>query len=125
MRYFDRQTATLKRISLTMLVLFALAPCTVKVGLFDAIEVTYAQPLNKSRAVATTFSGCSAAPLITASQNQSDVKKPIRPAPDFCRWQADTPNVTVSSLYFHTAVPSGKTPPKYILFKRLKLDAAA
>lgn len=105
-------------------VLFALSPCSVKKFLLNVVESEYNQPLNKSR---TTFPTNSC----QYSQNeirqntvikQSENKVQIEPVDYSVRKKISVRVVNIRNSYSKTF--SGNSPPKYILFKRLKLDLA-
>lgn len=105
-------------------VLFALTPCTVKEIVFDTFNSTYSKPINKSRTTAPT-SFCSFSTNVVAQASVSKMAKVTKQI---------EPNDSYRSLCFSTQpsyfkttfskLTSGNSPPKYILYKRLKLDIA-
>lgn len=113
-----------RHIVLMCLVLFSLSPCTVKEALFTSVNADYAKPLNKSRTTTPTNS-CS------YSQNESQqisivkkskVKKQIEPIDFFGNQHFSVHSAKIYNNYSNTT--SGKSPPKYILYERLKIDIA-
>jgi len=114
----------LKHILCVYFALFALSPCVVKEALFSVANVEYAKPLNKTKTTAPT-SSCQ------YSQNdkqqisvvkQSKINKQTEPAE-----VSEILFFVVRSVGINTNYPkttSGNSPPKYILYKRLKLDVA-
>lgn len=111
-----------RRVVLMCFVLFSLSPCTVKKALFTSANADYAKPLNKSRTITPTNS-CS------YSQNESQqisivkkskVNKQIEPVGVFDNQHFAVYSVIICNNYSNTT--SGNSPPKYILFKRLKID---
>lgn len=111
-----------KRVVLVWLVLFSLAPCTIKEVLFQSVNIAYSKPLNKSQ---TTSNACQ----FTSRENYrfsfakySGQCKHVEPNDFLDRLRfADQ---TVKPLLAHAKTFSGTSPPKYILYKRLKIDAA-
>lgn len=102
-------------------VLFALSPCVVKELLFSAANVEYVQPPNKAKTTAPT-SSC------PYSQNysqqislvkQTNRKKQIEPVGISENLFLAARSVKIQSR--HSENFSGSSPPKYILYKRLKL----
>ena len=113
-----------RRIILMWFVLFSLSPCTVKEVFFTSINIDYSKPLNKSK---TTTQTSSCAYSQNESQQISVVKKSkinkqIEPV-DFTHNQYfAVHSVKIDNDYSKTS--SGNSPPKYILYKRLKIDIA-
>ncbi len=113
-----------KHILLMWVVLFSLSPCIVKEALFSSASVGYAKPLNKSKTTAPTNS-CQ----YSLNENQqvsvvkqSKINKQIEPT-DFSEKRLFVIRSTkIHGNYSKTF--SGNGPPKYILYKRLKLDVA-
>jgi len=114
----------IKHIVLMWFVLFSLSPCTVKEALSQVVSTDYAKPLNKSKTIAPT-SSCS----YSQNDNQqiSVVKKakiykeiePVQVVNNLCF------TVLSSKVYNdYSKTSSGNSPPKYILYKRLKIDIA-
>lgn len=111
-----------RRIALVWFLLFSLSSCIVKKVLFHAVNVNYEKPLNKSRTTAPT-SICS---YLENDKRQVSVAKISKESEEI------TTVIFFSHLYFatHTAkfhidyskTFSGSSPPKYILYKRLKID---
>lgn len=112
---------TARHILLMWFVLFALSPCIVKETLFSGINVEYAQPLNKSKTTTPTNS-------CQYSQNdnrqisvvkQSNINKQTEPV-DISgnqHWIARSAKIYGN----HSKTFPGNSPPKYILYKRLKI----
>lgn len=120
----ESQIKNFRHIVLMWFVLFSLSPCTVKEALFHSVNTDYAKPLNKSKTTVPT-SSCS------YSQNdnkqisvvkKSEISKQIEPVD-----VADKPYFAVLSTKVYndySKTSSGNSPPKYILYKRLKIDIA-
>ena len=120
----ENHSKNLRLILLMWFVLFSLSPCIVKGALFHSVNTDYTKPLNKSKAT-TSVGSCS------YSQNEyqqilvvkeTKIYKLIEPI-DI----VDKPFFTIlpTKVYsYHSDTSSGKSPPKYILYKRLKIDLA-
>ena len=114
----------MKHILLMWFALFALSPCVVKEVLFSVANAEYSKPLNKSKTITPTNS-------CQYSQNdnqrisvvkQSDTNKEIEPFDVSENLFFVVRSTKINSKYSKTS--SGNSPPKYILYKRLKLDVA-
>lgn len=112
----------IRNVFLTLFVFFALTPCAVNKVLFTVVESEYSQPLNKSR---TTLPANSC----EFSQNEfrqssaakkSEIKKRIKPV-DFPVTKKFSARILMRQKGYSKAF-SGNSPPKYILYKRLKID---
>lgn len=113
-----------KHFLLLWFVLFALSPCVVKEVMFSVTNAEYAKPLNKSKTVAQSNS-CQ----YSQGENQqiSIVKqwiidKQTEPAEVAEHLVFVVRNNGIKTNYSKTY--SGNSPPKYILYKRLKLHVA-
>ena len=102
-------------------VLFSISPCSVKEALFYSVNTDYAKPFNKSKTSAPA-SSCS------YSQNDNTQTSVVKKSKVYKR--IDPVNVS-NNLYFAVlsakvyndySKTSGNSPPKYILYKRLKID---
>ena len=119
-----KHNKTFRHIILMWFVLFSLSPCTVKDALFHFIHTDYAKPLNKVKAQAPVNS-CSYPHYEfqqSSSVNQSRFKNQITPVYYFKNYLYDELNDIV--YHYHSKTSSGNSPPKYILFKRLKIHLA-
>nr|WP_298005803.1 hypothetical protein [uncultured Flavobacterium sp.] len=112
-----------RHIVLMWFVLFSISPCSVKEALFYSVNTDYAKPLNKSKTSAPA-SSCS------YSQNDNTQTSVVKKSKVYKR--IDPVNVS-NNLYFAVlsakvyndySKTSGNSPPKYILYKRLKIDIA-
>ncbi len=113
-----------RHIVLMWLVLFSLSPCTVKEALFHSVNTDYAKPLNKSKTTTPT-SSCSYSStenLQISVVKKSEISKQIEPVNFFDNPFFTILSATVYNEYSKTS--SGNSPPKYILYKRLKIDIA-
>lgn len=114
----------LKHILWVWFALFTLSPCVVKEAMFSVVNAEYSQPLNKSKTTAPTNS-------CQYSQNdnqqvsvvkQSKINKQTEPAEVAKNLFLIVHSIEINTNYSKTT--SGNSPPKYILYKRLKLDVA-
>ena len=113
-----------KHILLMWFVLFSLSPCTVKEIVFNSVNVDYAKPLNKSKTAAQTsscqYSSNDSRPISIAEK--SNLNKQTEPVDFYNNPHFEVRSTKVHNNYSKTS--SGNSPPKYILYKRLKIDIA-
>lgn len=113
-----------KSILAMLVILFALAPCSLKESLYTLVDVELGKPLNKSRA--TIFQADSCTSFVHASsQNHKDIKSPQKLLPlsysgldsgVVCQPVSGNLNGSHWSNFTHG------NPPKYILFRQLKIN---
>lgn len=113
-----------KHIVLMWFVLFALSPCVVKEALFSVANVEYAKPTNKTKTTAPT-NACQ----YSQNDNQqisvtrkANIGNHTEPADVSVNLFFVVRSIGINTKYSKTF--SGNSPPKYILYKRLKLDVA-
>lgn len=104
------------------LVLFAFSTCMVKGTLFGMVDVAYAKPLNKSKTVAPISACQYSHDQRTSTVVQAQARKQIEPIGDAEGQYGAICADKVFGKYSKNC--SGNSPPKYILYKRLKLDVA-
>src|SRR3546814_68673 len=104
--------------------LFSLSPCIVKEALFHSANGEYVKPLNKTKTT-TLSSLCQYSPN---ESHQISVAKQVK-----IYRQIEPVNFTGNQQIVvrsdkaqnnHSKTFSGNSPPKYILYKRLKIDVA-
>lgn len=106
------------------MVLFSLAPCSVKESLLKTVDLSYTKPLNKSKST-FQFSRQCQNPTILEHSTSSNVKATLE-----LKLICGDPVGNLYSNYFvikktgnnYSGIITGNSPPKYILFKRLKVD---
>ncbi len=106
------------------LILFSLSPCTVKQVLLNPVPIDYAQPLNKSKTTTQT-NFCQYSPdenQRTPVVRQPGFSKPFEPV-DFSVNQYFIAGAAKAQVNYSKTFPDN-SPPKYILFKRLRIDIA-
>ena len=106
---------------LTMcLLLFALSSCAVKESLLGLVQTDYAKPTNRSQT--TTQNGFCSYTVATSKEasvvNHSKIKHRKEPKLLTANFVGIFPHRTKTS---YSKTFSGNSPPKYILYKRLKL----
>lgn len=109
-----------KHVALFCLIVFTLIPCSVKVFLADSIETFYSKPVSNPK-VLNNVNSCTYSDL-TTHQNQIVQKKTVKKFSLFEN-SSKTQFVQIENKIFsenHFEF-SGNSPPKYILFKRLKI----
>lgn len=109
---------------ITMLILaFSLSPCSVKRTVLDIFDIQFISGLNKIKTTSSISFSCdvaSATSGISVSKNktQSQYKN------SFSGFSSMTGNSVAKRISFnnYSGHSTGNSPPKYILFKRLKLN---
>ena len=109
---------------ITMLVLvFSLSPCSVKRNVLDIFDIQYISGLNKVKTTSSLSFSCDAA---SASSGISALKNKVqkRYRDSFSGFYSGTGNPVEEKISFneYSGYSTGNSPPKYILFKRLKLN---
>lgn len=103
--------------------LFSLSPCTVKEILLHSVNTEYAKPLNKSKTTQTNpCQFASNEHQQISSAQQSKINKKTEPADIVCNYAFPSYAAKIDKNYSKTS--TGNSPPKYILYKRLKIDIA-
>lgn len=108
--------------ALVALVLFSLSPCAVKETLLHTVQVDYSKPLNKSK-TPTWTSSCSSIDnnLEVSIAKEYKAIRLLEP-PFISEHYEGIDNIPVlKGFYLHF---TGNSPPKYILYKRLKIAIA-
>lgn len=112
-----------KAIAFMLLLLFSLAPCSAKKSVFDSLNAGFGGSLNKSKTTISLINSCN---TFGASFHYASISKSVhklikdRKPPYFRIANAD---IAASRLYVPSLI-AGKKPPKYILFRQLKVHLA-
>lgn len=117
----ENHIKNIRCIVLMWFMLFSLSPCTVKEVLLHSVNTEYARPLNKSKTTQTNpcqFS--SGEHQHISSAQQSKINKKIVPVDFVCNYAFAVYASKIDKKYSKGF--SGNSPPKYILYKRLKID---
>lgn len=122
MATLNRHTKHLRYLLLGWFIMFALSPCVIKEAYLELVGVAYAKPLNKNKATTTSY--CQ----YIRHGDQTTVARTTVTNPNRKTWFATLvhPMSTYVAL-LQSKLPatcSGNSPPKYILYKRLKIALA-
>lgn len=100
---------------------FALAPCSAKAGVLNAIDVEFQFPLNKTQSLEQN-SNCNSL-VATAIKKEISSKKIVALPRDLSYISRELEfNLAVKKFTFAAVYSSNfNFPPKYILYKRLKV----
>lgn len=113
----------IKHVAFFCLIVFTFIPCSVKGFLADSIQTFYSKPISNPK-VLNNVNSCTYSDL-TLHQNQIVQKKTIEKFSLFENVSKtqfiQIENKISSENHFEF---SGNSPPKYILFKRLKIAVA-
>lgn len=114
---------TYKAIITMLILVFSLSPCSVKRNVLDIFDIQFISGLNKIKTTSSLSFSCdsaSASSRISVSKNktQSQYRNP------FSDFSSTTGNSVEKKISFnnYSGHSTGNSPPKYILFKRLKLN---
>lgn len=119
----ENHIKNIRHIVLMWFMLFSLSPCTVKEVLLQSVDFEYAKPFNKSKTTQTNPCqyGSNEYQQMSAAQ-QSKIHKTIEPVAFVRNYGFPTYAAKIDNNYSKTS--TGNSPPKYILYKRLKIDIA-
>lgn len=123
MSFLKAHTRFYKATIILLLLTFSLSPCSVKRDVLNIFDIQYTGTLNKVKTTVTSTSNCDASfqNSSTASVFKADLKaKKIDVSFSLNLYLKKTREEKIPSNYSKTT--TGNSPPKYILFKRLKLD---
>jgi len=112
-----------KAITILLLLAFSLSPCSVKRDVLNIFDIQYTGTLNKVKTTVNSTSNCDTSfqNSSTASVFKANLKaKKIDVSFSLNLYFKKTREEKIPSNYSKTT--TGNSPPKYILFKRLKLD---
>lgn len=116
-------TKLVRHFVLLSLIVFTFIPCSVKGFLADHIQTSYSKPISNPK-VSNTLNSCLFTDL-TSKQSQIRQKKTVTKINSFENLsKIKFEQIESNSLSENQFKFSGNSPPKYILFKRLKIAAA-
>ncbi len=102
-------------------VLFALSPCVVKEAFFSLANAEYIKPINKTKSTAPTNCHYSQKDNQQISiTKETNINKQVEPVKISENLFFVVRSTKIKSKYSTNSL--GNSPPKYILYKRLKLD---
>lgn len=114
---------TYKAVVTMLILVFSLSPCPVKRNILDIFDIQYISGLNKVKTTSSLSFSCDEASVssgISVSKNKVQNQ--------YNRFLSGLTAAAVNSveakifLNNYSGHPTGNSPPKYILFKRLKLN---
>jgi len=118
----DNHIKNARHILLMCFVWFALSPCIVKNVLFSAANMEYTQPLNKTKTPANSCQYAQNDIQQVSVAKRTNSNKPIKPVNVSANRYYIAHSAKIPGNYSGTFPDNG--PPKYILYKQLKLDLA-
>lgn len=128
MLVFKEKISTYKHIFLVFAVLFTLTPCAVKTNLYTFFEADHHSGLNKSKVTVSRVGNCGQSLVAPKVQQSTALKIWFKPVGLFRSYLADffsiTPVYTLVLPKRDSLSAIGQQCPRYILFKRWKLDLA-
>ncbi|MFL9834263.1 hypothetical protein [Chryseobacterium terrae] len=112
-----------KAIVMMVVVAFSLSPCSLKRDVLKVFDIHHITTLNKVKTTASSFSGCENFNSYSkVSFSKTDLKFKGIVFSDFSQSVNFNFKKQTFSLKNYSGNSTGNSPPKYILFKRLKLD---
>lgn len=111
---------------ITMLILaFSLSPCSLKRDLLDIFDIQYISGLNKVKTTTGLSLTCDT-PTTSSTVSISKAKANYKYKGSLPDLNATVKNIGEENLNFnkYSGRSTGNSPPKYILYKRLKLNLA-
>lgn len=116
---------TYKAIVTMLILVFSLSPCSVKRNVLDIFDIQYISGLNKVKITSGLSLNCDISTVyskisISKAESKSKYKGFLSDG------HAAAKNIEKEKLSFnkYSGHTTGNSPPKYILFKRLKLNLA-
>jgi len=114
---------TSKAIITVLILVFSLSPCSVKRNVLDIFDIQFISGLNKVKTTSSISFSCDAASassgtLVLKTQTQGQHKD------SFPHFYSAIGNSVEKKIFLnnYSGHSTGNSPPKYILFKRLKLN---
>ncbi|MGU3375883.1 hypothetical protein [Chryseobacterium sp. M5A1_1a] len=114
---------TYKAIITMLILVFSLSPCSVKRNVLDIFDIQYISGLNKVKTTSSLSLNCDIAST-SSKISVSKTEAKIRNKQFFFDFNATAKNIGAEKIFFneYSGHTTGNSPPKYILFKRLKLS---
>ncbi|MCE7039872.1 hypothetical protein [Dyadobacter sp. CY312] len=128
MRFTKSDRRNIGQIIILLGVMFSLAPCAVKISIFDALDIAYNQPLNKSK---TALPASTACPSLLASDLKIETNVLAGKRESRKVWHVKNRDqrfllpIIASKKAGYSSLTSGNSPPMYILYKRFKSDLSS
>ncbi|MDN3692030.1 hypothetical protein QWZ06_07065 [Chryseobacterium tructae] len=114
---------TYKAIITMLILVFSLSPCSVKRNVLDIFDIQYISGLNKVKITSGLSLSCDTS-TTSSKISISKAEAKFKCKGSFWNGNATAKNTKEDKLFFkeYSGVTTGNSPPKYILFKRLKLN---
>lgn len=105
-----------------LILVFSLSPCSVKRNVLEIFDIQYISGLNKVKTTSGFSFGCDT--ITTSSLVSVSKAKAIKQKGSFLYVNTAAGNTGEEKILFndYSGHSTGNSPPKYILFKRLKLS---
>ncbi|ROI06517.1 hypothetical protein EGI16_01010 [Chryseobacterium sp. G0240] len=115
-------TRIYKAILMMLILVFSLSPCSVKRDLLDIFDIQHISGLNKVKTTTSASFSCDAASSIEISVSKTKVQYRYKGfSSGFYSMAVNSVEEKIFSNEY-SGYSTGNSPPKYILFKRLKLS---
>lgn len=114
---------TYKAIITMLILVFSLSPCSVKRNVLDIFDIQYISGLNKVKTTSGLSQNCDIANT-SSKTSVSKTEAKVKYKKFLFGFDATAKNIGEEKIFFneYSGHTTGNSPPKYILFKRLKLS---
>lgn len=114
---------TYKAIITMLILVFSLSPCSVKRNVLDIFDIQYISGLNKVKTTSGLSQNCDIANT-SSKTSVSKTEAKVKYKKFLFAFDATAKNIGEEKIFFneYSGHTTGNSPPKYILFKRLKLS---
>ncbi|WP_426479429.1 hypothetical protein ACP3T3_08300 [Chryseobacterium sp. CBSDS_008] len=114
---------TYKAIITMLILVFSLSPCSVKRNVLDMFDIQFISGLNKVKTTSSISFSCDAASASSAIA-VAKTKVQCRYKDSFSGFYSTTANSVEEKIFSnnYSGHSTENSPPKYILFKKLKLN---
>lgn len=114
---------TYKAVIMMLVLVFSLSPCSVKRNVLDIFDIQYISGLNKVKITSSLSSSCDTVTVSTGvSVSKAKIQEQYKDS--FSNFYSIAKKTAEKKIFFneYSGHSTGNSPPKYILFKRLKLN---
>ncbi|UTX50343.1 hypothetical protein [Chryseobacterium sp. MA9] len=114
---------TYKAVIMMLVLVFSLSPCSVKRNVLDIFDIQYISGLNKVKITSSLSSSCDTVSVSTeVSVSKAKIQEQYKDS--FSNFYSIAKNSAEKKIFFneYSGHSTGNSPPRYILFKRLKLN---
>lgn len=112
---------TYKVIIMMLILSFSLSPCSVKRNILDIFDIQYISGLNKVKTTSAPITNCDGSAITTRFSASKTIIR-LSDKDIFLARHVQSNRERNLSFNKYSGYTSGNCPPKYILFKRLRIN---